>query len=152
VESEIELARHRGIAFVEVGGWALVPEWRRSMEALRIALATYSLARTLGGCIGIATATHRHGSSSILRRMGGRPLKAGGIDLPSYYDPRYGCDIEALRFDSSDPNPRFERWIAELSDYLRSEVMVYGEVPSCFPCRSPTPSVVPFVPSLVSSG
>lgn len=71
VESEMELAHQGGIDYVEVGGWALLPDLRRSVEALRIALATYCLARTLGGCIGIATVTQRHASSSILRRIGG---------------------------------------------------------------------------------
>ena len=136
IESEMELAHHRGIAYVEVGGWALMPELRRSVEALRIALATYSLARTLGGCIGIATATQRHASSSILRRIGGRPLTSGGIDLPAYYDPQYGCHMELLRFDSNEPNPRFETWIDELSEYLRMEQVIHREYQSSSPEHS----------------
>jgi hypothetical protein len=48
VESEIARAKQRGMAFSEVGGWAIVPEKRSTSEALRIALATYSLARILG--------------------------------------------------------------------------------------------------------
>lgn len=135
VDSEMDRARQRGIDYVEVGGWALMPELRRSVEALRIALATYSLARTLGGCIGIATVTRRHASSSILRRIGGRPLTAGGTDLPAYYDPQYGCDMEILRFDSSEPNPRFEAWIDELSGYLRMEPVIHREYPSVSPIR-----------------
>src|ERR1035438_8395780 len=60
VESEIVRAKQHGKAFSEVGGWAIVPEKRCTTEALRIALATYSLARILGGCVGITTATERH--------------------------------------------------------------------------------------------
>jgi hypothetical protein len=127
VETDLELARARGIAYVEVGGWALMPEVRLGMEALRIALATYSLARILGGCIGIATVTRRHDSSSILRRIGGRPLTAGGVDLPPYFDPQYGCEMEILRFDSSEPNPRYEAWIEELSEYLRTEPVIHAK-------------------------
>jgi hypothetical protein len=137
VEFEIELAQQRGIDYVEVGGWALLPDLRRSVEALRIALATYSLARTLGGCIGIATVTQRHASSSILRRIGGRPLSVGGVDLPPYYDPQYGCDMEILRFDSREPNPRFEAWIDELSAYMRVEPVIHREYPSSSPVRRP---------------
>jgi hypothetical protein len=136
VESEMDVARRRGIAYVEVGGWALMPELRGSLGALRIVLATYSLARALGGCIGIATATQRHGSSSILRRIGGRPLSAGGVDLPSYYDPKYGCEMEILRFDSSEPNPRYESWIDELSDFLRMEPLIHCGDPSAYRFRS----------------
>jgi hypothetical protein len=137
VESDIDTARRRGIAFVEVGGWALMPDLRCSVEALRIALATYSLARTLGGCIGIATATQRHGSSSILRRIGGRPLSFGGTNLPSYYDPQYGCQMEILRFDSSEPNPRYENWIEDLSQYLKTEPVIHAQYAA--PVRMPTP-------------
>jgi hypothetical protein len=153
VESEIELAQHRGIAYVEVGGWALIPDLRRSVEALRIALATFSLARTLGGCIGIATATQRHASSSILRRIGGRPLTSGGVDLPAYYDPQYGCDMELVRFDSSEPNSRFEAWIVELSDYLRMEPVIHREYAPSSPVRSrvPAPENVGFEPSLATA-
>jgi hypothetical protein len=153
VESEMELAQRRGIDYVEVGGWALLPDLRRSVEALRIALATYSLARTLGGCIGIATVTQRHASSSILRRIGGRPLSAGGVDLPPYYDPQYGCDMEILRFDSSEPNPRFEAWIDELSDYMRMEPVIHCEYPSSSPMRRPVeePGVVRFGPRLAAA-
>ena len=44
-------AYSQGISFVEVGGWALAQEMRHGTEALRIALASYSLAEALGGCI-----------------------------------------------------------------------------------------------------
>jgi hypothetical protein len=153
VDSEMELAHQRGIDYVEVGGWALMPELRLSAEALRIALATYSLARTLGGCIGIATVTRRHASSSILRRIGGRPLAAGGTDLPAYFDPQYGCDMEIVRFDSSEPNPRFEAWIDELSDYLRMEPVIHREYPSVPPARHDLnePDAVRFGPGLVAA-
>ena len=125
VESDLALAESRGIDYVEVGGWALAPEYRCSAEALRIALATYSLARILGGCIGIGTVTRRHCSSSILRRIGGRPLSCQGIDLPRYFDAQYGCEMEVLRFDSSQPNPRFEPWVSDLGRYLQCAPVIY---------------------------
>src|ERR1700733_220559 len=59
LDSEVAEARRRGLAYVEVGGWALDSSMRRTAEAIRIALATYSLARLLGGCLGLATATRR---------------------------------------------------------------------------------------------
>lgn len=129
VESDLELARNRGVAYVEVGGWALAPELRCSAEAIRIALATYSLARMLGGCIGIATVTRRHCSSSILRRIGGRPLTIRGTELPVYYDAQYGCEMEVLRFDSTEPNPRYEIWIKDLCDYLLTTAVVVRQKP-----------------------
>ena len=124
VAQEMERARRRGVAYVEVGGWALTPKLRRTREALRLALATYGLARALGGCIGIATATQRHCSSEILRRIGGRRLHLDQIDFPPYYDPQYGCEMEVLRFDSIQPSPCFEPWVNDLSSYwLRASVI-----------------------------
>lgn len=120
VDSQVELARSRGLAFVELGGWALAPALRHTAEALRIALATYSLARSLGGCIGITTATERHHSASILQRIGGMPLALHGVDLPLYYDPQYRCRMQVLRFDSGKLNPRFEPWVTDLSSYIET--------------------------------
>ena len=120
VEAELEEARRKDVAYVEFGGWALAEELRCKTEGLRIALAVYSLAQSLGGCIGISTATRRHRSSSILRRIGGLPLMADGVELPAYYDPQYGCEMEILRFDSNSPNPRYNRWIEQIRDHLRT--------------------------------
>jgi hypothetical protein len=118
VEADLLLARKRSYAYVELGGWALRQELRGSSEAIRIALGAYALARNLGGCIGVTTATTRHCSSSILRRIGGQSLAAGGSELPSYYDPNYRCEMNVLRFDSSLPNPRYEAWIEEIRDQI----------------------------------
>lgn len=118
VETDLLLARKRNYAYVELGGWALHQELRGSTEAIRIALAAYALGRNLGGCIGITAATTRHSSSSILRRIGGQSLAAGGAELPSYYDPNYRCEMSVLRFDSSLPNPRYEGWIEQIRDQI----------------------------------
>jgi hypothetical protein len=130
VESEIKLANRLGIDYVEVGGWALTPEVRCTSEALRIALGMFSLARLLGGCVGIATATKRHCSSSILRRIGGRTLTEAGIQIPGYFDPHYDCEMEILRFDSARPNPRFEAWIEELTRHLSGVPVIQGSAPA----------------------
>ena len=148
VESEIVLARQRGMAFAEVGGWAIVPEKRYTTEALRIAMATYSLARILGGCVGVSTATERHRSSTILRRIGGRPLECGGTKLPPYYDPQYGCRMEVLRFDSNSPDASCRRWVEQLSERLAEVSVVAAREPAESHCaQSPRPMPAPW-PSL----
>jgi hypothetical protein len=119
VESGLQQARTRNVAYVEVGGWAIEPQRRYTTEAMQIALTTYSLARVLGGCIGITTATTRHCSSSILRRLGGSPLESMGDALPPYYDPQFQCEMEVLCFDSERPAPKY----APLVDQLQSEIL-----------------------------
>jgi hypothetical protein len=111
VEGDLALARRRNVAYVEVGGWAIAEELRFTWEAMQIALSTYALAETIGGCIGITTATVRHRSSSILRKIGGQSLEFQGCPLPAYYDPHYRCEMEILRFESSSPNPKYRRKI-----------------------------------------
>ena len=128
IESEIALAKRLRVDYVEVGGWALSPELRCTSEALRIALGSFSMARLLGGCIGVTTATERHCSASILRRIGGQPLMTQGVEIPKYFDPRFDCEMEILRFDSARPNPRFERWIEELKGYLAGVPVIRGAV------------------------
>jgi len=122
VEGELALSRLLNLPYVECGGWALLKQIRGTGEAFRMVMATYGLAQVLGGAIGISTVTYRNGSVSILKRMGGRPLKCESLELPPYHDPRYRCEMEVLRFWSWAPNPRFRVWIdrfkAELRDIL----------------------------------
>ena len=115
VETELALAPSRGCTFVELGGWALSEKLWCTSEAIRIVIASYGLGRVLGGAIGLSTVTTRHHSSSILRRFGGRTLEspADGRALPVYYDPQYRCEMEILRFDSWNPNPRYAKWVEE---------------------------------------
>jgi hypothetical protein len=124
IDAEVAQARRRGLTYVEVGGWALDSSMRRTVEAVRIALATYSLGRVLGGCLGVTTATRRHCSSAILRKIGGAPLRINQVELPSYFDPQYECEMEVLRFDSEEPNPRFEPWIEDLRSHLSAALVV----------------------------
>jgi hypothetical protein len=129
VEAERNLSKHLDRTISEIGGWALDAEIRGTAEALRIALATYALAQELGETIGISTVTQRHESSSILRRMGGRPLEFRGTQLPAYYDPHYECHMEILRFYSWALNPRYSIWIDEIKQHLRAaEVVTNGAV------------------------
>jgi hypothetical protein len=123
-ETEIRIARAEGTFYVEVGGWALAEEWRGSRAALKMLLASYAWGKISGGCRGACTATARHGSSSILRRIGGIPLEYFGETLPSYFDPAYGCQMEILRFDSRMPNPRFSSLIEEVAVELSSSPIV----------------------------
>jgi hypothetical protein len=118
IEADLSLARQRNFQYAELGGWALREDLRHSTAAIRIVLLAYALARHLWGCIGVTTASTRHCSSTILRRMGGQPLLRDGTELASYYDPRYKCEMMILRFDSDMPNPRYETWVEEIREQL----------------------------------
>ena len=100
VEQEMLRARQLGLGFGEVGGWAVAKDHRWTIEPLRIILATYGLLELLGGCAGVATATFRHSSATILRRIGLTSLHSEEGALPPYFDPHYGCEMELLRFES----------------------------------------------------
>jgi len=143
VEAELQQARQRRVSYVEVGGWAIAPERRCTMEAARTAIATYSLARILGGCLGITTATVRHASSTLLRRIGGSALRTEVGELPAYYDPQYACDMEVLRFDSEDPAPRYQNLVDRLLEDILEVPVVCRHKPrslwaqACQPARFP---------------
>ena len=126
--AKLEIARCSalGLVFVEVGGWALSEEVRSSGEALRTALASYAVGQILGGCRGIGTVTIRHNSSRILRRIGGQSLFCDGQEFPRYYDRRYQCELEILRFDSRHPNPRYRPMIDSLYNHLLTAPVVSG--------------------------
>ena len=120
VLTEMESAARQRMAFGEVGGWAVAPERRWTCEAVRTVMAAYALLQLLGGSICVATATFRHNSAGVLQRMGLSPLSCNGDELPPYYDPAYGCDMQALRFDSRAPNPRYRSWCLELQSHLQN--------------------------------
>jgi hypothetical protein len=118
VESELARARRDRLRYAEVGGWAVSPESRCTSEGLVLALAAFSLGRIAGGALGLTTATVRHASATILRRLGGSNLEVNGKPIPSYYDERYGCEMELLRFDSRRPSSRFANVIDRLAEKL----------------------------------
>jgi hypothetical protein len=120
VESEIARARRDALRYIEVGGWAVSKQCRCKAEGLLLALAGYSLGRHLGGALFITTATVRHSSSAILRRLGGSSLEVDGTAVPSYFDPKYNCEMELLRFDSRSPNAKYTGIVNLLRDKLRN--------------------------------
>jgi hypothetical protein len=124
VESDLRTARSEGFSYVEIGGWALAEEWRNTKAALEILVASYALAGLWGGCLGSCTATVRHGSSSILRRIGGASMGVDGCTLPPYEDPQYGCFMELLKFDSRFPEPRFLPLINQLRTQLSTATAI----------------------------
>lgn len=133
VESELERARREGLRYAEVGGWAVAKQSRCTSEGLLLALAAYSFGRRLGGALGITTATVRHSSSTILRRLGGRHLEVDGLSVPSYYDPKYECVMELLRFDSRRPDPKYTGLIDLLGSKLTNVSVVVAA--ACAPHR-----------------
>jgi hypothetical protein len=130
VEELRHLARRRGIDFVEVGGWAISEELRRTTESIRIALGTYALANHLGECIGITTATVRHRSAMVLRKIGGSSLASGDVEIPAYFDPQYNCEMQILKFESEAPNPKMTSWIEQLRHDLRTVEIITSDLPA----------------------
>jgi hypothetical protein len=126
VETELDCARRRGVWYVELGGWAVCESLRCTTEAVRTLLTVYALSQVQGGAVGLSSATARHHSSSILRRIGGRPLNADGLEFSSYYDAQYACEMELLSFDSEFPNERYARWISDCREVLRQVPVMLG--------------------------
>lgn len=111
VEKERSRASLQHMSFVELGGWAISDDIRHSPDAVRLALATYALARHLQGGIGVTHVMPGHSNASIFRKINGPPLLR-------YFDPGCGCEMEFGRFDSELTNSPFVRWITQLSTAL----------------------------------
>ncbi len=143
VETELEYAARRGLSYVEIGGWAISEELRCTSEALQMLLSVYALGQLTGGALGLSTATTRHHSSSILKRVGGRPLVSRSEQIPPYYDPDYDCEMELLRFDSSTPSTKYSNGIGQCRSALR-QVPVVSLLPITMPAVSPlVPALLP---------
>jgi hypothetical protein len=126
VEAQMAQARMESLRYVEVGGWAVSKQARGAVEGLVLALGAYSLGRMFGGALGLTTATVRHCSSRILRRLGGAHLEIDGTIVPPYYDPRYDCTMELLRFDSRRPDSRYARLVEALGTKLEEVEVLVG--------------------------
>jgi hypothetical protein len=127
ITSELSRARHEGLKFAELAGWAVAEESRGTSGPLALALAVYGFSRRAGGgTLGLTTATFRHCSATILKRLGGSRIEVDGSELPPYFDPKYNCMMEILRFDSRRPNPKYVRLIDALRERL-SDVLVIAQ-------------------------
>ena len=118
IGGELDRARSEGLKYVEVGGWAVSEKSRRTAGSLALALAVYGFSRRGAGTLAMTTATFRHCSAKILKRLGGARFEVDGATLPPYYDPRYRCLMELLRFDSRHPNPQYAGLINRIEDTL----------------------------------
>ena len=128
VRAELNRMRVAGLAAAEVGGWALAESCRRSALAARLPLLSYAVCRAIGAGLALGTATVRHNSATILRRVGGRSLESNGESLPSYFDAAYGCWMEILRFDIGQPPAKYRDWVDFLSRQLCSVPVICPDV------------------------
>ncbi len=139
-EQQVANARKRGLHYGEAGGWAVSKEARCSTAAINIALMSFALAEWLGGGLGLTTATTRHHSSSILRRIGGTPL-AG---FKPYFEPMFGDEIELLQFDIAKLEPRY---LVKLEDMrarlLSTPIFCPLESAQNEPLSQPVPTFLP---------
>lgn len=115
----------------EPGAWAVSEDMRRSRLAPVLAASIWSLGRAIGGAAGVSTATTRHGSSEILKKMGGFELAFNGAPLPPFYDTYHECFIELVGFDSDYLNPRLETTVTEIQDYIKGLPIITREDSSC---------------------
>lgn len=126
VEADLHLARRSGLGYAEIGGWALAHAWRGTKAALDILAASYALGEMLGGCLGLATASFRHGSASILKKIGAMPFAFEDEELPPYHDARYGCQMELLRFTRT-PVQRYALLIDPIRKALEQTPIILGK-------------------------
>jgi hypothetical protein len=118
VEKEMEMGRISGVTLVEPGGWVLQKDLRGGPDAVGIALSAFAWSQLMGGSLAFVTASVKHGSASILKRLGGSLLTFAGTEIPRYFDSRYGCEMELLKIHTRGLNPRFESVMAPLRDAL----------------------------------
>jgi hypothetical protein len=143
IEAELDRARNEQLHYVELGGWAVSQESRGTAGPLALALAVYGFSRRAGGALGITTATFRHCSATILKRLGGARFEVDGVTLPPYFDSRYQCMMEMLKFDSRRPNPKYLSLIDQVRDTLARITVVAR--PATTITESPYPLFTPML-------
>jgi hypothetical protein len=127
VEKDMRMARDSGMMIVEPGGWVIDESLRGKTEAIELALSAFAWSQLVGGCLAYVTATVKHHSAAMLRRLGGSPLRVNGKTLPSYYDRQYDCEMEILKIETGSLNPRFEPAMAPLRTLLSLTSVIQAE-------------------------
>lgn len=125
VHADLARAKSEQVHYSEVGGWAVAKNSRCTSEGLILILATFGLSRILGGALGVATATARHSSAAILQRLGLSRFEVHGDPVRPYFDPKYDCEMEVLRYDTRRASPRYHDLIERMKPGLRN-VSVIG--------------------------
>jgi hypothetical protein len=122
LNSLFELSKRDNVRIGEVGGWAVDAEFRNQRVSTLLPIAGWSLYQLIGDALVVASATTRHHSSAILKRIGGFALMLEDEQLPSFMDDFHGCEMELLGFDSRRPDPKYKKLVAELKELLLSKV------------------------------
>lgn len=125
ISSLIAKSWRRNKRYGEAGGWALRPEMRGTTAAVTIALMTQVLAEALGSGLAITTATRYNHSSSILQRIGAKPL----IGLPAYYEPKYGSVIEIVHWELPCVEPRCAARLERVRGLLSDTEVIFADRP-----------------------
>jgi len=120
--SLFEMSRRDNVRIGEIGGWAVDEEFRNHRVSTLLPIAGWALYQIVGNAFGVASATRRHHSAAILKRIGGFELKHGDEQLPCFMDDFHGCELELLGFDSRRPNPKYEKLVTDLKAFLLSRV------------------------------
>jgi hypothetical protein len=153
MERELRTARRLGMKYVELGGWAVSEPARGTAAPLALALAVWAFSRRDRGALGLTTATYRHCSATILKRLGGARFECNGHELPAYFDKRYGCMMELLHFDSREPNRRYLSLIDQVGGML-SQLRVVARPSSSEAAAArfaPRPFAPPFATGAIAS-
>jgi hypothetical protein len=123
VQAFVDQTYQAGLSLYEIGGWAVAPEFRHSRKALMLALACWALPGLTGPGWALTTSTARHRSADMMRWLGGSRLSHDGAELPAFFDPYYGCDMEILGFDRH-PHGDYGKTAEDVEDFLLHALVV----------------------------
>jgi hypothetical protein len=127
VETDIAIARKKQWTLLEPGGWVLDERLRGTSEATSIALSAIAWSQMFGECLAFITATVKHGSSSMMRRLGCDSIYFSGNAIPRYYEPGYQSDMELLKIQTRTLNPKFDSMLAPLRHLLSAATVLQPE-------------------------
>jgi hypothetical protein len=69
--------------------------------------------------------------------LGGSLLSAEGRPFAAYFDPKYKCLMELLRFDTRRPNPKYMYLIDRLAEKLAGAMVIGRQAVASLPERIP---------------
>jgi hypothetical protein len=146
VEEELKGAHEIGLPYIEMGGWAIAEHLRGTRHFLLSVLASYAFVRLIPGAFAICPATERNGSAAVLRRIGGRLFEVSTTPIPAYFDARYGCQMQMLRFDARQSPPGYEESVQQLMARLIESPVICADPSGRRGIQNDFASMSPFEP------
>ncbi len=112
--------------FGEVAGLVITDYEKNSPAALLLVAFCFAFGEFVGGFNALVSATERHYSNRIMRKIGGHriPHKETKEYLNTFFDSKYNCNMEYIVFESACPAALIQDLCKKIQEKLKTTLVL----------------------------